>query len=90
MQHLRSIYTFLRHGGVYVRTKEKRTTYAQLLFELTQEEYQHSWTQENLDEVYDELDGNGFQLNKMNNALKRGLNYKVLQDLIVCITLFQL
>ena len=39
MQHLQSIYTFLRHGGVYVRTKEKRTTYAQLLFELTQEEH---------------------------------------------------
>ena len=35
MQHLRSIYTFLRHGGVYIRTKEKRITYAQLLFKLT-------------------------------------------------------
>ena len=39
IQHLRSIYTFLRHGGVYVRIKEKRTIYAQLLFELTQEEH---------------------------------------------------
>ena len=77
-QHLRNIYALLRRGGVYVRTKEKRTTYAQLLFEITQEGQQHSWTQENLDEVYAELNGNGFQSNKMNNALKHGLNYKVL------------
>ena len=44
IKHLRNIYTFLRRGGVYVRTKEKRTTYAQLLFEITQEEHQHLWT----------------------------------------------
>ena len=59
-QHLRSIYTFLRRGGVYVRTKQKRTTYAQLLFELIQEERQYSWTQENLEEVYNKLNGTGF------------------------------
>ena len=58
--HLYKMYAFLRRGGVYIRTKEKRTTYAQLLFELTQEERQYSWTQENLLEVYEELDRNGF------------------------------
>ena len=88
-QHLQSMYTFLRRGGVYVRTKQKRTTYAQLLFELIQEERQYSWTQENLDEVYIELNGNGFQSNKMNNALKHGLNYKVSQDPMVRTTPFQ-
>ena len=68
--HLRKMYAFLRRGGVYVRTKEKRTTYAQLLFELTQEEYQYSWTQENLLEVYEKLDRNGFQSDKINNVVK--------------------
>jgi len=33
------MYTFLQQGGVYIRIKEKRTTYAQLLFKITQEEY---------------------------------------------------
>ena len=72
------MYTFLRHGGVYVHTKEKRITYAQLLFKLTQEKHQHSWTQENLDKVYIELNKNRFQSNKINNALKHSLNYKIL------------
>src|ERR1700722_11064267 len=35
IQHLQSIYTFLRYRGVYIHTKEKRTTYVQLLFKLT-------------------------------------------------------
>ena len=61
----------------------------QLLSELTQEEHQHFWTQENLDKVYNELDGNGFQSNKMNNALKRGLNYKASQDPTIYTTSFQ-
>ena len=78
--HLYKMYAFLRRGGVYIRTKEKRTTYAQLLFELTQEERQYSWTQENLLEVYEELDRNGFQSDKMNNAVRYGLNYKIPQD----------
>jgi hypothetical protein len=76
-QRLRNMYNFLRRGGVYVRTKDKRVTYAQLLSELTQEEQQHIWTQEELDEVYAELDGNEFQSNKLNNAIKRGLHYKI-------------
>ena len=42
-----------------------------------------------MDKVYNKLDRNGFQLNKINNALKRGLNYRVLQDPIVRTTLFQ-
>ncbi len=79
-QRLKSMYNFLRRGGVYVRPKDKRVTYAQLLFELTQEEQQHVWTQEELDEVYTDLDGNEFKSNRMNNAIKRGLNYKVTQD----------
>ena len=87
-KHLQSIYAFLRQGGVYVCTKEKCIIYAQLLFEITQEEQQHSWTQENLNKVYIKLNRNRFQLNKINNALKHGLNYKVLQDLTVYITLF--
>jgi hypothetical protein len=89
-QHLRSMYDFLRRGGVYIRAKEKRVTYAQLLFEITQEERQHPWTQEELEEVYVELGGNEFQSNKMNNAIKRGLNYKVTQDPTVRTTQFQL
>ena len=89
-QHLQSIYAFLRRGGVYMHTKQKRTTYAQLLFKLIQEEHQYSWTQENLDEVYIELNEIGFQSNKMNNTLKHSLNYKVSQDPTVRITLFQL
>src|ERR1700693_2889015 len=74
------MYNFLRRGGVYIRPKDKRVTYAQLLFELTREEQQHVWTQEELDEVYADLDGNEFKSNRMNNAIKRGLNYKVTQD----------
>ena len=89
IKHLRNIYTFLRRGGVYVRTKEKRTTYAQLLFEITQEEHQHLWTQENIKEVHNELDGNGFQSNKINNALKYGLNYNILQDPMAITLLFR-
>ena len=88
-QHLRSMYTFLRRGGVYVRTKEKRITYAILLHEVAQEERQHPWTQENLDEVYAELDGDGFQSNRMNNAIKRGLDYKLSQDPTLRTTPFQ-
>ena len=33
-QYFQNMYTFLQQGGVYVRIKEKYTTYAQLLFEI--------------------------------------------------------
>ena len=88
IQHLWNMYAFLWWGGVYICIKEKHTTYAQLLFEITQEEHQHSWSQENLDEVYTELDKNGFQLDKMNNVVKYSLNYKLSQDPIIRIILF--
>ena len=52
------------------------------MFKITQEKYQYLWTQENIKEVYNKLNGNGFQLNKINNALKYGLNYNILQDLM--------
>jgi hypothetical protein len=71
------MYNFLRQGGVYIHAKDKRATYAQLLFELTQEEQQHVWTQEELDEVYTKLNGDEFQSNKINNTIKRGLHYKI-------------
>ena len=32
--------------------------------------------------MYIKLNRNGFQLNKINNTLKYGLNYNILQDLI--------
>ncbi len=49
-------------------------TYAQLLFKITQEEHQHSWSQENLNKVYAKLDKNGFQSDKINNTVKHSLN----------------
>ena len=64
------MYAFLRQGGVYVCIKEKCIIYMQLLFKITQEEQQHTWTQENLNKVYTKLNRNKFQLNRINNVVK--------------------
>ena len=76
--HLRKMYDFLRKGGVYVQTKKGRATYAQLLYDVLQEKEQYTWTQKELDEVYNELalTEATFSSIKLNNALKRGLDYK--------------
>jgi hypothetical protein len=42
-----------------------------------------------LNEVYNKLNKNGFQSNKINNIIKYSLNYKLPQDLTVYIILFQ-
>ena len=71
------MFNYLRKGGVYVQPKKDRVTYAQLLHDILQEEQPDVWTQEKLDEVYNELaDGKFFSV-KLNNTIKRGLDFKI-------------
>jgi len=75
--NLRRMFNYLRKGGVYVQPKKDRVTYAQLLHDILQEEQPDVWTQEKLDEVYNELaDGKFFSV-KLNNTIKRGLDFKI-------------
>jgi hypothetical protein len=38
------MYMLLRQNGVYIEPKNKRPSYAQLLFNMIQEEQEHKWT----------------------------------------------
>jgi hypothetical protein len=50
-QHLKNLRNHLRGRGVYVAPNTKRTTIAQTLFDVIEEEEQHEWTDDEIQEA---------------------------------------
>jgi hypothetical protein len=61
----RELHGFLRQRGVYVAYKEKRTTYAQLLFDAVQEEKEHKWTEEEIETVQEQFHDEGLKSSRL-------------------------
>jgi hypothetical protein len=67
---------------VYTYPKERRHTYAHLLASVVQEEEFHAWTQEEVDEVYNETNGD-VRSNLLQIYTKHGVGYKASNDPLV-------
>jgi hypothetical protein len=78
-KQLKELYHLLRQRGVYAYPKEKRYTYAHLLASVVQEEEFHTWTQEEVDEVYIETNGD-VKSNRLKIYTKHGVGYKPSND----------
>jgi hypothetical protein len=61
----RELHGFLRQRGVFVGYKEKRTTYAQLLFDAVQEEKEHKWTPEEIETVQEQFHEEGLKSSRL-------------------------
>src|SRR3984885_5120448 len=78
-KQLKELYHLLRQRGVYAYPKEKRYTYAHLLASVVQKEEFHTWTQEEVDEVYIETNGD-VKSNRLKIYTKHGVGYKPSND----------
>jgi hypothetical protein len=81
-KQLKELHHLLRQRGVYTYPKEKRYTYAHLLASVVQEEEFHAWTQEEVDEVYNETNGD-VRSNLLKIYTKHGVGYKASNDPLV-------
>ena len=81
-RQLRELYYLLHKRGVYVYPKERHYTYTQLLAGVVQEEEFYTWTQEEVDEVYNNTNRD-VRFNCLKIYTKHSVGYKSLNNPLV-------